>query len=78
MDTSGVYAFPAMRQLNIRLGHAFVLVFSLDNLASFEEVKNIREEIVRLKSESTNWLALAADKIIRIFENAAKLVNSNI
>lgn len=51
MDTSGVYAFPAMRQLNIRLGHAFILVFSLDDVASLEEVKSIREEIVQMKGE---------------------------
>lgn len=45
LDTSGSYEFPAMRRLAIGTGDAFVLVYSIDNLESFEEIRNIRQEL---------------------------------
>ncbi|CAH2307527.1 GTP-binding Rhes-like [Pelobates cultripes] len=50
-DTSGSYSFPAMRKLRIQQGDAFVLVFSLTNPDTFQEVENLREEILRVKGE---------------------------
>uniref|UniRef100_UPI00358E0905 ras-related protein Rap-2c-like n=1 Tax=Myxine glutinosa TaxID=7769 RepID=UPI00358E0905 len=45
LDTSGSYSFPAMRRLAIRHADACVLVFSLDDPGSFEEVRRLRDEI---------------------------------
>lgn len=44
LDTSGFYQFPAMKELNIRLATAFILVFDLtlkDTLNSLVELKDI-------------------------------------
>ncbi|XP_078414815.1 dexamethasone-induced Ras-related protein 1 [Cetorhinus maximus] len=50
LDTSGNHPFPAMRRLSILTGDVFILVFSLDNQDSFEEVHRLKQQIVETKS----------------------------
>jgi len=45
LDTAGDLQFPAMRRLSISTAHAFLLVYALDSLESFETVKACFEEI---------------------------------
>ncbi|XP_061031557.1 dexamethasone-induced Ras-related protein 1 [Eubalaena glacialis] len=50
LDTSGNHPFPAMRRLSILTGDVFILVFSLDNRDSFEEVQRLKRQILDTKS----------------------------
>ncbi|OCT64470.1 dexamethasone-induced Ras-related protein 1 [Xenopus laevis] len=50
LDTSGNHPFPAMRRLSILTGDVFILVFSLDNRDSFEEVQRLKQQIMETKS----------------------------
>ncbi|KAK8722819.1 hypothetical protein OTU49_012063 [Cherax quadricarinatus] len=49
LDTSGSHQFPAMRELAIRHSDAFLLVYTIDSVASWELLSTLREEIVRLR-----------------------------
>ncbi|CAB1311958.1 unnamed protein product [Coregonus sp. 'balchen'] len=50
LDTSGNHPFPAMRRLSILTGDVFILVFSIDNRDSFQEVQRLKQQIVETKS----------------------------
>ncbi|CAF0814067.1 unnamed protein product [Rotaria sp. Silwood1] len=52
LDTAGNMEFPAMRRLSIATSHAFILVYSVDNMSSFEEIRHIIEQI---KEQRTNY-----------------------
>lgn len=48
-DTTGSHQFPAMQRLNIQKGHAFILVYSITNRQSLEELKAIYKDIAEIK-----------------------------
>ncbi len=47
LDTAGTEQFTAMRGLYMRTGHGYVVIYSIISEASFLEVTNFREEILR-------------------------------
>ena len=49
LDTSGSHEYASFRRKAIRTYDIFVLVFALNDKASFHEVKNIRNEILNLR-----------------------------
>lgn len=53
-DTTGSHQFPAMQRLNIQKGHAFMLVYSITNRQSLEELKPIFRDIIDIKSASSD------------------------
>lgn len=46
LDTSGTFEFPAMLNLAMATAHAFILVFAIDDLESFEQVRRLRNDIL--------------------------------
>ena len=50
-DTTGSHQFPAMQRLNIQKGHAFILVYSIVNRQSVEELKAIYKDIAEIKGD---------------------------
>jgi hypothetical protein len=50
VDTSGTIPFPAMQALNMARGDGFVLVYSVSDPESFEEVRRLREQILAIRS----------------------------
>jgi len=55
LDTAGNLEFPAMRRLSISTAQAFLLVYSVDDRASFDEVRRLWEQI---KEERTGYTEL--------------------
>jgi len=49
VDTAGMDQFTQMREMYIRNGDGFILVYSIVDPTTFEDVKAIREQIVRNK-----------------------------
>ncbi|XP_076064106.1 GTP-binding protein Di-Ras1-like [Oratosquilla oratoria] len=49
LDTSGSHPFPAMRELAIRKGHAFLLVYAINDPQSWNTVESLRKEIVEIR-----------------------------
>jgi len=49
MDTAGTEAFMAMRDLYIRNGEGFIIVFSIAARSTFQEVREIVQQIVGVK-----------------------------
>lgn len=51
LDTAGHREFPAMRKLAINTSDAFILVFSMTDITSFDEVQELRQDILSIRSE---------------------------
>ncbi|XP_077531819.1 ras-related protein Rap1-like [Haemaphysalis longicornis] len=51
LDTAGSHHFPAMRELSIRSGRGFVLVFAVDSLQSFHEAAQLWHLIAKIRGE---------------------------
>ena len=52
VDTAGSYSFPVMRKLALESSQGFIVVYALDNVASFEEAVHTMEEISALRENS--------------------------
>ncbi|KAK1758526.1 P-loop containing nucleoside triphosphate hydrolase protein [Echria macrotheca] len=62
LDTAGTEQFVAMRDLYMKTGHGFILVFSITSRASLEEVLNLREEIIRIKDDVKVPIVIVGNK----------------
>ncbi|VDK28947.1 unnamed protein product [Dibothriocephalus latus] len=48
-DTTGSHQFPAMQRLSMSKGHAFVLVYSVSNKTSLDDLAAIYQELATIK-----------------------------
>lgn len=62
LDTAGVAQFTAMRELYIKNGQGFILVYSVTDKKSLEELRAIREQISRIKGSSNVPMVLVGNK----------------
>ncbi|XP_077980701.1 dexamethasone-induced Ras-related protein 1-like [Glandiceps talaboti] len=58
LDTSGNNPFPAMERLSLLTGDVFVLVYSIDNRASYEEAMRLRDQILQTKGSKRSSIPM--------------------
>ena len=57
LDTSGFYKFPAMRELNIRLSSACILVFDINRDESLNDLIELLNVIRKIKGNVVSYLS---------------------
>ena len=61
-DTGGSDQFPAMKRLVISQGQAFVVVYAINNRASFEAAKKICAEVFEVKAGQVKSIMMVGNK----------------
>ncbi|KAJ5073833.1 ras-like protein rasd [Anaeramoeba ignava] len=81
LDTAGQEDYSAMREQYMKTGEGFLLVYSIVSRSSFEEIDDLRDQILRVKDASLvptvlvgNKSDLADDRVVEVSEgqNLAK------
>lgn len=63
LDMAGTNEFPAMRDLAIATSDAFLLVHSLDDFSTFDEVVNLRQQILAGTKNSKAPIIIVGNKL---------------
>ncbi|KAI1263819.1 ras-domain-containing protein [Xylariaceae sp. FL1019] len=62
LDTAGTDQFVAMRDLYMKTGQGFLLVFSITSNSSLNEIAGLREEILRIKDDANIPIVICGNK----------------
>jgi len=62
LDTAGTEQFTAMRELYMKTGQGFLLVFSITSLSSLSELRELREQIIRIKDDENIPIVIVGNK----------------
>ena len=62
LDTAGTEQFAAMRDLYMKNGMGFLLVYSITSQATFGDLQEIREQILRVKDTDDVPMVLVGNK----------------
>ncbi|KAI1352671.1 ras family-domain-containing protein [Xylaria sp. FL0043] len=62
MDTAGTDQFVAMRDLYMKTGQGFLLVFSITSESSLSEIAGLRDEIIRIKDDDSVPIVICGNK----------------
>lgn len=63
LDTAGTEQFASMRDLYIKNGQGFVVVYSLTNHQTFQDIKTMKELITRVKGSERVPILLVGNKV---------------
>ncbi|GAP87137.1 putative ras small monomeric gtpase protein [Rosellinia necatrix] len=61
-DTAGTDQFVAMRDLYMKTGQGFLLVFSITSATSLNEIAGLRDEIIRIKDDENVPIVICGNK----------------
>ncbi|KAF2454175.1 putative ras small monomeric GTPase [Lineolata rhizophorae] len=62
LDTAGTEQFTAMRDLYMKTGQGFLLVFSITSMSSLHELYELRDQIIRIKDDPQVPIVLVGNK----------------
>lgn len=62
LDTAGTEQFASMRDLYIKNGQGFVIVYSITSLQTFQDIRTMKEQIVRVKGLENIPMILVGNK----------------
>jgi len=62
LDTAGTEQFTAMRELYMKQGQGFLLVFSITSMSSLNELAELREQIIRIKDDENIPIVIVGNK----------------
>ena len=65
LDTAGTEQFASMRDLYIKNGQGFVVCYSITNHQTFQDIKTMKEQIVRVKG--TDRVSFLKRLYLRVF-----------
>ena len=63
LDTAGTEQFASMRDLYIKNGQGFVVVYSIASLQTFQDIRTMKEQIARVKRNDRVPLLLVGNKV---------------
>uniref|UniRef100_T1IN97 small monomeric GTPase n=1 Tax=Strigamia maritima TaxID=126957 RepID=T1IN97_STRMM len=63
LDTAGTEQFASMRDLYIKNGQGFVVVYSLTNHQTFQDIRTMKDQIVRVKGTDRVPILLVGNKV---------------
>jgi Ras-related protein R-Ras2 len=62
LDTAGQEEFSAMREQYMRTGEGFLLVFSVTDKSSFDEISKFQNQILRVKDKDSFAMIMVGNK----------------
>jgi len=62
LDTAGTEQFASMRDLYIKNGHGFIVVYSITSHRSYSDIQTMRDQIVRVKGTEQVPILLVGNK----------------
>ncbi|KAK2743384.1 Ras- protein rsr1 [Onygenales sp. PD_40] len=62
IHTAGTEQFTAMRELYMKQGQGFLLVFSITSMSSLNELAELREQIIRIKDDENVPIVIVGNK----------------
>ncbi|KAK0544536.1 Ras- protein rsr1 [Tilletia horrida] len=78
LDTAGTEQFFALKEIYMKSGHGFILVFSLTNLASVNELGPLREQILRVKEQKVPLVLVGNKSDLRANRQVPREIGLNM